>query len=763
MLEEYEVEAILRAKVVKRPRGKKTWSYWVKWKNYEIADNTWEPTESFGNGSEHFIKSFWERIDLKGRDPYDLTQFNEDEEVFPSGPPRKAKKSPQKKPRRSSPSPPPEKTGDSEVELISDEEPRGRKRRSSNVAHVEPPTAKRPRGRKSKAQEEEVQEESPERMVTRRQSMGNVSAPSSNARPKARATSSSRKPTSRREEPAPKSPVRRARNTVAVSPVRSSRKPAAVSPVRSAKRSRKAVNHGQESSADEMLLVPDQQTEGQASTVHEPSAELGELEYPLHDEQAPAGPTDDVEMAQADEPFGEPSLLVSAIETPPRQRRLPAHHARKANPRVKLLEESTLSSGLDNAISAKARLAGEGASRARRGRVSGSKAGPGKSSAGMSSGSTSVLVAQKGTLTTVKGKSPVKAKYTPVRVNGTAFFESGHLPPLTGEQVDITESNHSASGSEAIAGPSGDPDDTAVPTSEQQRPLVEAAGLSRAVADALSDYEEDAPGEDDVGSEAVPALQLADLTPDSAADAIVIREKAREELPELPEQAPQLASEVVVVDKMAPKFPHTTSLFSNGGSAAPKDTSSTPITAGWRMSTIFGPLGFGQGAPAPKPDVPAQSNSAPARPVVTLNLDAAVKLSLTLKDIHPPGAFDELQGKTTELPGKFYKEQHALSLLDSLSLKDAVARLSLDSDVSEDLKKHFERFSSRLFAGDLFVEQVGFELLAMCAADNLDLTRRLNVPDVLIGLGETVVVSRVRIEDYNAYTDSVMNAEQNYW
>lgn len=169
------------------------------------------------------------------------------------------------------------------------------------------------------------------------------------------------------------------------------------------------------------------------------------------------------------------------------------------------------------------------------------------------------------------------------------------------------------------------------------------------------------------------------------------------------------------------------------------------------------------------------------RPTVTVNLDTSVKIPVTLKDIHPLGSFDDLHGKTTALPGKFYKEQNALSLLDSLKLKDAAARFSLEANADEDLKEHFQRFCSRLFAGELvcmvdinalividahilnwfqFVEQVGFELLAMCAADNTDLSRRLNIPEALKGLVETVVVTRVDIQDYSMYTDAVFNAEQ---
>ena len=48
----------------------------------------------------------------------------------------------------------------------------------------------------------------------------------------------------------------------------------------------------------------------------------------------------------------------------------------------------------------------------------------------------------------------------------------------------------------------------------------------------------------------------------------------------------------------------------------------------------------------------------------------------------------------------------------------------------------------------------------MCAADNVDLTRRLGIPDTLQGLVKTVVLARVSIKDVSAYADAVINAEQ---
>ena len=49
---------------------------------------SWEPIESF-NGSEHIVKTFWERTNTHGRDIRDLTLFQAGEVFLPLGPPRK--------------------------------------------------------------------------------------------------------------------------------------------------------------------------------------------------------------------------------------------------------------------------------------------------------------------------------------------------------------------------------------------------------------------------------------------------------------------------------------------------------------------------------------------------------------------------------------------------------------------------------------------------------------------------------------------------
>ncbi|KAF8643771.1 hypothetical protein AX16_008790 [Volvariella volvacea WC 439] len=85
--EEYEVESIVQAKVVKK-RKNLLWQFKVRWKGYSPEDDTWEPVESF-EGSQDVLNKFWERTNSGGRDYRDISLFKAGEEFIPTGPPRR--------------------------------------------------------------------------------------------------------------------------------------------------------------------------------------------------------------------------------------------------------------------------------------------------------------------------------------------------------------------------------------------------------------------------------------------------------------------------------------------------------------------------------------------------------------------------------------------------------------------------------------------------------------------------------------------------
>ncbi|KAI0322253.1 hypothetical protein OF83DRAFT_1095285 [Amylostereum chailletii] len=82
MSEDYEVEDILKAKAYKRGR-KLAWKYFVKWKDYDHSDNTWEPPASFLGSADRAIEQFWQRVDLHGRDLNTPDDFKQGEEILP--------------------------------------------------------------------------------------------------------------------------------------------------------------------------------------------------------------------------------------------------------------------------------------------------------------------------------------------------------------------------------------------------------------------------------------------------------------------------------------------------------------------------------------------------------------------------------------------------------------------------------------------------------------------------------------------------------
>jgi hypothetical protein len=58
---------------------------------------------------------------------------------------------------------------------------------------------------------------------------------------------------------------------------------------------------------------------------------------------------------------------------------------------------------------------------------------------------------------------------------------------------------------------------------------------------------------------------------------------------------------------------------------------------------------------------------------------------------------------------------------------------------------------------------IGVEVLAFCSSQNLVMGQRLDVPSVLLGLQATVLVSHVIIENYSAYADAAVKADNVRW
>lgn len=159
-----------------------------------------------------------------------------------------------------------------------------------------------------------------------------------------------------------------------------------------------------------------------------------------------------------------------------------------------------------------------------------------------------------------------------------------------------------------------------------------------------------------------------------------------------------------------------------------------------------------------------------------LNLDSSITIPIVLTS--PSSSIDKGMGQG-DPPGKFYQPEPALSLLNTLRTGGSSAKFEVASSATEEQKGHFVVFRSRLQSGELvrlcvhfttfsnyhfqFIAIAGTEVLAFCSADNALLSQRLNVPPILLGHPEDLIVSRVIIEHYSAYADAAVHADSRRW
>jgi hypothetical protein len=160
---------------------------------------------------------------------------------------------------------------------------------------------------------------------------------------------------------------------------------------------------------------------------------------------------------------------------------LPSHRARAANPLIKVADDPNLGLRMDSAIAAKARFAshGEGSSTGGSSRAA-SKPGSARSQGLQAKNRSSLLVFQKGSLQTRKGK------YRPSDTNPDAA-------PNGNGQVD-PDGENSWGGDAMLVDDvlALDPPPVKAPTGQE---LLQMAGLDETDATALPDFEDDSPEE----------------------------------------------------------------------------------------------------------------------------------------------------------------------------------------------------------------------------------------------------------------------------
>lgn len=101
----------------------------------------------------------------------------------------------------------------------------------------------------------------------------------------------------------------------------------------------------------------------------------------------------------------------------------------------------------------------------------------------------------------------------------------------------------------------------------------------------------------------------------------------------------------------------------------------------------------------------SNGSSMSIRPTFSLSLDSAVAVPIVLKDLYQTpdvAALDNIVAANPRgPPGKFYREEIAKTLVNTLRSGGSSARVEVEDDGNENQKQHFERFRSRLEAGEM--------------------------------------------------------------
>ncbi|KAK7693479.1 hypothetical protein QCA50_003047 [Cerrena zonata] len=674
--EEYEVEKIVQARVVKKG-GKKAWQYRVKWKGYDNdSDNTWEPTDSFENGSQHFIETFWATTS-ESRDYSEISLFKVNEVIAPVGPPGK-RRNLNKKP----------------VLTLKDPEPEPEPRNRS--VKIGPP------GRGAKRPNNEIDEPT--------------------ISPSTKRKKAGRKPVGSDE---PSSAIKIGK------PSLSSRQQSVAGPSQTKRRGppgirAETLDSPRVASSSRQKLPPADLSEDELIT-----AEVEDLVRPT-DRTSLFGsdPAEDSASAKPSVPIGPPKRRTSMRNLnspkkpskelepepihigPPKRKAsekakdaIPAHRARKANPRVKLMEDHIVPESFNGGLSTKARFLTGGAP---------NPAAKARANADVTTGSTSLLTAAKGKLQTVSGKvrglfrvptPPEPELEAPVEdTSNDVQMVDETIPPSEEEDAELSATN--------------------LPTGKE---LLDMAGFDTTAAQELSDFEGD--------------------------DA--------EEAPK-PAEEPQTNGAEPTEDNVVatPAPPVELESLSHGPSSNWNLKSFVP------NSTIFGPLGFSRSVAAgpAEENTTSTKNVLSIKLDATVTVPVILKDVQPPRDpkMKPLNeVISSISGGPTT--GKFYKGDSAPALITTLRVEGSCARIALEDEASDTQKSDLERFRSRLQAGQLFVITMGTIMLALCSSENQDLCTRLGMSPKLIGLGGNVLVTEVAIADELAFCDAVQGAADERW
>ncbi|KDQ60989.1 hypothetical protein JAAARDRAFT_204766 [Jaapia argillacea MUCL 33604] len=781
---EYEVESIVSARVESR-RGKKiTWKYCVKWKGFGIADNTYEPAESF-EGSEHFIDTFWSKVDTGGRDINDASLWKSKEEVLPHGPPRrrKSKVFKSKEVRDDTPTAPPVAsssrvpTHQSPEDVDEDDEqPSRHKKRAaaSSPSHgTDPPRVKRKRMASPDAEPPII---TPTRTSARFKPSESSSKTATSSPSPTKALTQGKGKGRRLFSPGPLlsatplkgKALRRSPSSIVPSSAPEECDSGEEATMPSAPDSSKPdVQDNDEPVGDGDMMQEDEKQESgpvaeadvfgdggvpMDDEAHNPETNEGQpsltsqakpvfqLAAPTQSGSSPnPAPISSTSRSHSSQRSSTPQKPPSTFGFQPQptispvRPVVPSHRAREANPRVKPIDDSTPGQHA-SAINAKARIlagpngpvAGTSGSGGPRGRI---QAGARKSS---------LLTFQKGVLKTTPGSfgkaggsASAGGSVAVDQSTGLGGGTSADAEDLFGDEGlgdELDDGDHISGLNGAASSELAPP-----PTAEE---LLKMAGLNSEDAGALADFEEEEAPSGDV------AVMEAGSSPAAAAGS------SAAEIANVPPAEGSSTTSAIqkpsqsLLDTMSSLF-NKSSVFSTvsvttTAASEPSGSVLTGLHSVLRRSTIFGPL-----------------SSIPSPAKFFLGFTPEIQVPVIFKEVvsDPSSALDPLDKLTTGqrgTPGKVYPGSTLIHVLGSTG---AFARVEVEADADESQYHYFDQFLKHLKSDGVFIQMAGSRVIAFFASENKLVTEQLAIPQGLRGLPETVVAAHVFVKDYTAYLD----------
>ncbi|KIK57728.1 hypothetical protein GYMLUDRAFT_45898 [Collybiopsis luxurians FD-317 M1] len=192
------------------------------------------------------------------------------------------------------------------------------------------------------------------------------------------------------------------------------------------------------------------------------------------------------------------------------------------------------------------------------------------------------------------------------------------------------------------------------------------------------------------------------------------------------------------------------------------------VPSAWKRPTIFGPLGLAsdsRSSPGVTTTTGTNSDEAQISPF-TIILDVSSKLPVVLTAVSSTDApilEKAVRNVSRGPPGKFYSNEAALAMLDTLRTGGGSAKVITAPNALESETRDFEKFRERLGNNELFVFMAGIDLLVFCSSNSSLIAQRLNLPASLLSEPDSVLVGRVNIANHTAYANAALQVDSVPW